>query len=340
MIVSLLNILALVLLPFLLVPGCSSESQQIDKDVAAKIDGASISKTSEDAAAIVNGVPIPKSEMQSSVDNTMNRYKSFGMELDSTKVDSLRNQILDYMIRTELMYQESQQAGFVVSDSALASEIETVKNQYPNEETFKSAMDQQGITEEQFRTHMLRTTAIKNYITEKITNQIEVTTESKSEYYEKHKEEFKHSEEVGAKHILIQTSKSDPPDSLDSKKAKIDELLTRIKNGEDFSTLATEHSDCPSSAKGGDLGYFSRGKMVQSFEEAAFSMNIGDVSEVIETNYGYHIIQVYGKKEAGQSSFEEMEEYIEDALKKGKTNEELEKLFKELEEKAEIDRML
>jgi len=317
----------LLVLPLLSFTGCSSENKE--------------TKVSEvETAAIVNGVVITTAEFQASFDNMLNRYKSFGVPLDSTKTDSLRIQILDSMITTELMFQKSTEEGYSLSDEELASEIDKIKGQYPTEELFKDTMEKQGLSEESFHTQLTRNLTIKKFVDEAITAKQVVTEEGKKAYYEEQKDSYKHDEEVGAKHILLKTTKETPADSIKSKKAEIDDLLARVKNGEDFSALATEHSDCPSSAQGGDLGYFGRGRMVKPFEEAAFSLKEGETSEVVETQFGFHIIQVYGKKEAGTSSYEEVEESITEALKLQLTQDDLNKVIEELKEKADIKKML
>ncbi len=321
---SLLTLFLLVPLFCALPMGCSSEK----------------ATQSVDAAAIVNGIPIPKEDILLTVNNMVNQYKQFGMEFDSTKVDSIRGSILDSFIKTELMFQASKAAGFKLTDEELEKELNAIISQYPSPEMFSSALAKQGISEEKFRSHTATNVTIKNFIEETITNKIEVTPEAKTAYYDEHREDFKHDEEVGAKHILIQTTKDEPEDSVKSKRVRIESILERARNGEDFSALATEYSEGPSSSKGGDLGYFGRGKMVKPFEEAAFALNVGEISDVVETNYGFHIIKVYDKKGAGYSSFEEVEDYIENAIKSGKTRESLDKMIDELTEKADIKILL
>jgi peptidyl-prolyl cis-trans isomerase C len=302
--------------------GCSSGTQELPPD----------------AAAVVNGSTISKNEVEASFGNMMQQYQQFGMKLDSTQVDSLRSRVLESLISRELLFQESQKAGFTVSDSALNAEIAAVSSQYPDKEAFDKALETQGITEETLKKQFARNVAIRDYVEGKVAKQLEVTAEEKSKYYEEHKEQYKHDEQVGAKHILVTVKEDEPADSVAGKQEKIEGLLTRVKSGEDFSTLAKEYSDCPSAPKGGDLGYFSKGRMVKPFEDAAFVLGVGEVSDVVKTNFGFHIIQVYGKKEAGYDSFEEVEASIDDQLKRERTNQEMDEFIKELKSKATIVR--
>ena len=110
-------------------------------------------------------------------------------------------------------------------------------------------------------------------------------------YFDAHPDEFKMPERVHASHILVKVD----PNASDASKAesrkKLEGIKARLDGGEDFAKLAEENSDCPSSAKGGDLGFFTRGQMVAPFEEAAFALNPGDTSDVVETRFGFHLIK-------------------------------------------------
>ncbi len=103
------------------------------------------------------------------------------------------------------------------------------------------------------------------------------------------------SQEIRASHILVATGKLDEKGKANAK-VKVEELLRQIRNGGSFEELAKTYSDCPSKTNGGDLGYFKRGKMVKEFEDAAFALDIGEISDVVETVYGYHIIQVTDRR--------------------------------------------
>lgn len=138
---------------------------------------------------------------------------------------------------------------------------------------------------------------------QKLKQRLSASEEEIRDYYDNNLGEFEKGEEVHARHILIKT------EERGEEKAKeiAYEVLKKLKEGEDFSKLALEYSEDPGTKnKGGDLGYFGRGRMVHEFEEAAFSLEIGEFSEPIKTIFGYHIIQVLDKKEAGIRTLEEV----------------------------------
>jgi peptidyl-prolyl cis-trans isomerase C len=123
---------------------------------------------------------------------------------------------------------------------------------------------------------------------------------------------------VRASHILLGVDASASADEKQKAKTKAEDILKKVKAGEDFAKLAKDNSTCPSSAQGGDLGFFGKGQMVPAFEQAAFSLKTGDVSEVVETQFGYHIIKLTEKKEAETVKLDEVKDRISDYLKNQK----------------------
>lgn len=136
---------------------------------------------------------------------------------------------------------------------------------------------------------------LTDFAVEKTLAAVKVTDDDVKKFYDEHKAEFVSGETVEASHILV--------DSED--KAK--EILADIKAEKvSFEDAAKQHSSCPSSQRGGALGEFTHGQMVPEFDQAAFAMNVGEVSEPVKTQFGYHLIKVTGKKEAGEIPFEQI----------------------------------
>lgn len=137
-----------------------------------------------------------------------------------------------------------------------------------------------------------------NYYLGKMLSDIAITDKEIEDFYKLHKDHFNTPPTVRASHILVE----------DLEKAQ--EIYNKIVNGADFSLEARENSTCPSKNKGGDLGNFSRGQMVKEFEDAAFSMNVGDISKPIKTEFGYHIIKLTGKNPSKEVSLEDAKDHI------------------------------
>ncbi|MDA8239748.1 MAG: peptidylprolyl isomerase [Nitrospiraceae bacterium] len=172
------------------------------------------------------------------------------------------------------------------------------------------------------------------YVKKEVLDKVSVTEDDMKLYYKTHQDEFKTPEMVRASHILIRVDRSAPAEEKDKAKEKIEGILKRIKAGEDFGKLASQMSeDAVSRIKGGDLGFFQKGKALPEFEKVAFSLKPGDVSGLVETKLGYHIIKVEEKKEPVLEPYEKVKEMVKEralaAFKKARLEEFVDKAMKD-----------
>jgi peptidyl-prolyl cis-trans isomerase C len=172
------------------------------------------------------------------------------------------------------------------------------------------------------------------YLKKEVVAKINVSEEDMQLYYKIHQEEFQTPEMVRARHILIKVDRTASEDDKKKAKEKADGILKRIKAGEDFAKLATEVSDDPGSKiKGGDLGFFQKGRMVPPFEQAAFSLKPGEISEIVETPFGFHIIKVEEKKESVLEPYDKVKDKVKEKVfadfRKSRVEEFVEKAMKD-----------
>jgi peptidyl-prolyl cis-trans isomerase C len=176
------------------------------------------------------------------------------------------------------------------------------------------------------------------YLKKEVTNKVEVSEEDIKAYYESHKDEFKTPEMVRPRHILIKTDPYASDNDKKKAKEKIEDVLKKIKAGEDFAKLASDLSDdTGSKTKGGELGFFPKGRMVKPFEDAAFSLKPGEVSGIVETQFGYHIIKVEEKKEPGIEAFDTAKEKIKQKLLQEHTKTKVTEFIEKAMKKANIE---
>ncbi|MFC1718570.1 peptidylprolyl isomerase [Candidatus Poribacteria bacterium] len=162
-------------------------------------------------------------------------------------------------------------------------------------------------------------------VKQEILDKVEVTDGEAKEYYDKNEAEFAEKEKAQARHILVKTEE------------EAQEVRKQLDEGADFAELAAEKSvDQHTAKKGGDLGLFERGRMVADFEEACFNLAIGEISDPVKTQFGYHIIKLEDKKEAGMKEFYEVSDAIKAKLLSGKQREEHQKWLNQLEKDAKI----
>ena len=143
---------------------------------------------------------------------------------------------------------------------------------------------------------------------------VDITDPQVEYYYEENREMFKQEKEVRARHILFKLAQNAPVEKEEKVKEKASKVLEKARAGGDFAKLAKEYSEGPTASKGGDLGYFPRGRMAKPFEEAAFKMKKGEISELVRTRFGYHIIKVEDVKEARTKTLQEVQGEIKETL--------------------------
>ena len=154
---------------------------------------------------------------------------------------------------------------------------------------------------------------------QRFTQHYEPAAEDVSDYYTRHLDMFQRQEQVRARHILFKVASSAAAEQEEQVRGRAEAVLASLRNGADFATLAQQHSeDTATAAQGGDLGYFPRGQMVAPFEEVAFSLPVGQLSELVRTPFGWHILQVEDKREAATKPLAEVEPEIKDKLRDDK----------------------
>lgn len=183
------------------------------------------------------------------------------------------------------------------------------------------------------------------YLIDEVVGKINVTENEIKLYYKMHGDEFRTPEMVRVRHILVIFDKSGSEDLKKKTKEKAEAILKRVKAGEDFAKLASEYSDdAASKSKGGDMGFFPKGRMIPDFEKAAFSLKPGEVSDVVETQIGFHIIKSEEKKESVLEPYESIKDKVRDKVfaefKKARVDEFAEKAMKDAGVELNLDPFL
>jgi peptidyl-prolyl cis-trans isomerase C len=168
----------------------------------------------------------------------------------------------------------------------------------------------------------------------------DASDEDIKKFYDENQPQFEQPETVQARHILVRYDAEDDDAAKATKKADLEKIHKELTDGADFAAAAKEHSDCPSKAKGGDLGAFSKGRMVPEFEKAAFSQEIDAVGPIIETQFGYHIIQVTARNKAGVQPLEDIKDRIASFLNQRNKRDAAMKYVEELKSAADITRAI
>jgi len=247
--------------------------------------------------------------------------------------------IKEELIAKTLLLAAADKAEIQVDEAKRTEMLEQIKGSIPPGTTFEQFCSSMEMDEASFKDAIGEEVRIGTLIDKQTEGIPEPTAEETKKFYTENEEQFVVEGAVKASHILIKTEGITDEAEKAKKKAEIEDIRKQLieKNGENFAELAKAHSACPSSARGGDLGEFGPGQMVPEFDKAAFSQKIGDIGEVVETSFGYHVIKVTDKTDAGKTSYDEIKERIAEHLKNEKVSSRVQAYIAQLREGAKIE---
>ena len=291
-------------------------------------------------AAVVNGVAISKDDFDREMDFYLKRANQRGQQVPEAQMGMMKNQVLESLIDRELLFQETKKKGIKIDPTDVADEFQKIKQRYDKPGEFEQLLSNMGLTESDVQRQIERGMAIQQLIDNEVRAKITMGDEEVKSYYEANPQLFQQPEQVKASHILIKVNADAPQEEKDKARKKIESVQEKAKKGEDFATLAKTYSEGPSGPNGGDLGYFRRGQMVKPFEEAAFNLNPNETSDIVETQFGYHLIKVVDKKPAQTVAYADVKEQLSEHLKKQRIDSEASAYIQNLRSGAKIEKFL
>jgi peptidyl-prolyl cis-trans isomerase C len=290
-----------------------------------------------DQVASVDGIPIGRAEFDKVMESNIARFEAQNQQpFDEQYRSQLERQVLDGLITRTILEQEAEALGIEIGEERIQETLGQFKGQFPNESAYQMALEQEGFTEDEFLTELERQMVIEELISTQVYDEITVTDEDMRSFYEENPQYFEQPEQVAARHIILTTEGITDEDELAAKRAELEDIRQEIVDGADFATVARERSEGPSASSGGDLGQFGRGQMVPEFEEAAFSLEPGELSDIVETQFGYHILQVTDRIPGRTESYEEAQENIRTFLTEQERNVAAQGYLGDLRAEAEI----
>jgi peptidyl-prolyl cis-trans isomerase C len=291
----------------------------------------------ENAAATVNGEIITTEALDKEMNEVKNSLAKSGRPVTMMDMGRLKKQVLDNMIATELLWQECQAQKRVASADAVNNHVARVRKNYPDDAAYQKELRSTGLSDKSLRTRVEKRLSIQGLIESEVTTKLKITDKEMRGFYDDNLQLFSRPERVRASHILIKVPAGADDKTKAEAKKRIDDIRKKAIGGEDFAELARKYSEGPSAKNGGALGEFSRERMVKPFADAAFAMKPGDISDVVETRFGYHIILVASKSEAGRAPYEEVKDQIRAKLTQDGVRDGIQKYIDGLRDKAEIE---
>jgi peptidyl-prolyl cis-trans isomerase C len=339
-IIFLMSFLIASALPAAAEKATSSKKPEEKKAAVVKSEKKAATADSEKKAAVVNGTVITQRAFDQEFTVLRAQIEQSGQKIEDNQTDEFKKHVMNQLVSAELLYQDSKQKGIKVSDQELAKYFDDVKKRFPSEEEFKKGLSEMNMTEDEIKSKLRKSLAIQELIKKHVALGTEVTDEEAKAFYDMRSELFQQPESVKASHILIKVAADAKQPDKDAAMTKIKELQEKVKKGEDFAELAKKNSECPSAPNGGDLGFFPKGQMVKPFEDAAFALEPGAVSGIVETQFGYHLIKVVEKKKSEQVPFETAKEKIKKNLSKDKNKQKIDAHIDALMAKAKIEKFI
>jgi peptidyl-prolyl cis-trans isomerase C len=289
-------------------------------------------------AAKVNGAEITQAQLQRSFEGYLkqNNINIQGIR-NPLQFKQLQKTVLDVLISQELLWQEAQNKKVAASDEEVKGVVDQIESGFPSPEAFANHVGKNGFTKEEFTHDVKRQLSVRQLINKEIAPSVSVSDEEIHSFYTANQNRFVSPEQVRARHILIKVKPDADRAAQEATKKTIDDIRAQAESGSDFAELAKKHSEDSSAARGGDLGFFSRGQMVPPFETAAFALKPGEISEVLKTRFGYHIIKMEEHREASSIPEEAVREEIRSHMRSVKIQEALEKRVEILRAAANVD---
>lgn len=246
-------------------------------------------------------------------------------------------EIAEQFVQTAALKEAAAKAGFKATKADVDEAISNMVSRLPPGRTFEDMMAGIGMTRADVEKEISEGLPIQKFF-ESLTKDVKVDEAKAKAFYDENGSLFEEPEQIRASHILVATENATNDVLKAAAKAKIEGILKQVKEGGDFAALAKANSDCPSKNSGGDLGLFGKGQMVPAFEAAAFALSTNEVSGIVETPFGYHIIKLTERAPASKKAFDEVKEQI---IKRVESDEQgkivsayVEKLFEGLKYKA------
>ena len=288
--------------------------------------------------AKVNGTDIKKADLVKEADQLQGQLTQMNRPPEAMDIGFYR-QVLDGVVARILLQQEAKAQGITVTDDDVKGQIASLRGRFPSQAEFDKALADQGMKESDLIARAKDAFQVQKLIETKILANLTISDEAAKAFYDQNQDKMQRPEQVHVRHILIRADKTAPEADRKKAKEKAQGLLDQIKKGGDFAKLATDNSDDPGSkARGGDLNWVSKGQTVEPFEKAAFALaKPNDLSPVVESDFGYHVIQLIEKRPAGVVPFAEAKERIANFLKQKQSQEKVQARIQELRTKGKVE---
>ena len=286
--------------------------------------------------ATVNGTPISSKTVNDVVKSLIATQQP---PPSSEEIAQLSDAALESLIDLELLYQAAQREQIRVSDQEVQAEIARNKARVGGDKAFAAALQQSGLSEAQLAAETRKTLMVDRLFEQRIDKDVKVTPDAARRFYDEHPAEFQHGEQAHLRELIVRVSPTAPAAERAKARQLADDLHGQLHGGADFARFAKTYAvDAGAAAHGGDRGFVDREALSPAVAQAAFALPIGQLSQVIETPDGYHLLIVSERRPAGRLSFEDARPMVEQALRESERRQRQQAYIAELRKTAKIER--
>jgi parvulin-like peptidyl-prolyl isomerase len=296
-------------------PSMETESAESPADDVVEENQEPVTYNPEMAVAVVNGETITLAQLSEKMGVLREQQAREGKLLDAKTLLEMRKEILETLIEERLILQKSLEISLSVEKDYLEQKLRESIDKFGTEQAFLESLKRQKIDIEKYRENLRESLIVKQYLNMALKKEMTFSDLQLNEYYENNSNLFIIPETVRVSHILVKFDPDSGDKAAESEaKSKIQQAAGLLQMGMDFKEVATAFSEGPSAGQGGDLGYLPRGVTVPEFEEVAFTQEVGEIGDIIQTRFGYHIVYVIDKKESSIAPYSSVKTKIAELL--------------------------
>jgi len=274
----------------------------------------------EGPVAVVNGAKIPAEQFLVEFEGTLRRYQRARHPVKPQLKERLKDNLVRRLVDAEIIRQKAKEMQVDVPEKDFGVKWEAHKKRYGTPDAFEAFLARTGETVERMKAQF-RLNLIREQVFAKVSDNVVIQDKDLTDFYEKNKDKYNEKEKIKASHILFRVPANASDEEKKKKKALAKKVLAEAKKAPaSFAELAKKYGEDPTKDRGGDLGFFTKGRMVKPFEEAAWGLKKGKVSNLVTTQFGYHIILKTDHQKANQKSFEDVKEQISRTVRAQRRN--------------------
>jgi len=278
----------------------------------------SLGQPSQDQLAVVNAVAITGQDVEQEVALIAADIQLRNLMWTRQQITGISNQILETIIDRELLYQRAQLRNIKIRSRWIERALMDLKAKVGSTEAFDAYLKSIGFSEEQLRERIQKGLIVKRLLHREVIRQIKVSEAEMQAFFSRHPEFFIHKDQARVRQIFVAFPQAGDVSARGDALLRIQSIQERLRQGMDFAALALEYSEDPSKARGGDLGYLERTQMIPSFAEAAFALQPGEISDIVESRIGYHLIKMVDRIPTSQMAYRNARSKIERTLRRNK----------------------